>query len=147
LLNVLLVEDNPADVRLIKMACADVFLECNLDLARDGEAALDFLYNRKGHGDAPRPHVIILDLNIPRVSGLQVLETIKGDPGLRSIPVVVFSTATSEAFVQRSYDLQASCYIQKPNDFEGFERVCKAMSEFWLHIVRLPGQHLDTSFV
>lgn len=137
-IEILLVEDNPGDVRLTIEALKEGKVVNNLSVATDGVEALDFLCRRGKHADAPRPDIILLDLNLPRKNGREVLKEIKGDPLLRRIPVVVLTTSSAEEDIARSYDLHVNCYITKPVDIERFIEVVKAIDEFWFTIVRLP---------
>jgi CheY-like chemotaxis protein len=137
-LEVLLVEDSPGDVRLTREALKDAKVRINLHVARDGEEAMAFL-RREGKYDAvPRPDLIFLDLNLPRKSGWEVLEEIKRDSTLMSIPVFVLTTSVSEQDVQRSYLHHANCFITKPVGLEGFLTVVKSIDSFWLTVVKLP---------
>jgi chemotaxis family two-component system response regulator Rcp1 len=135
---VLLVEDSPGDIRLTREAFRDAKMHVNLHIASDGEKAMAFL-NREGeHEQAPRPDIILLDLNLPKKDGWQVLAEIKNDPSLSIIPVVILTTSASEEDVLRSYRLHANCYISKPVDLNGFLKVVKNIDNFWLSIVKLP---------
>lgn len=133
-IEILLVEDNPADVRLTQEALREGKVKNNLSVARDGEEALAFL-RRDG---ATRPDLILLDLNLPRRDGREVLKEIKADPDLRRIPVVVLTTSEAEVDILKSYELHANCYITKPVDLEQFITVVKSIDDFWLTIVKLP---------
>jgi CheY-like chemotaxis protein len=137
-MQILLVEDNAADVRLTKEALKDAKILNDLHVARDGVEAMDFLLQRAGYEDAPRPDIVILDLNLPRKDGKEVLAELKGDPALRRIPVAVLTTSEAEADVLDSYDLGANCFLTKPVDLDQFLKVVQAVEEFWLGIVRLP---------
>ncbi|MSP71762.1 MAG: response regulator [Myxococcales bacterium] len=136
--SVLLVEDNPADVRLAREAMKASKLQLDITVVEDGELALDYLSRRGAYVDATRPDLILLDLNLPRLSGLTVLERIKSDPELRPIPVVVLTTSDSQDDIMRSYSLHANCYIRKPPRLEDFIRVVQSIDDFWFTIVRLP---------
>ena len=137
-IEVLLVEDSPGDVRLTREAFKDAKVHINLHIASDGAEAMDFL-NREGkHSNVPRPDLILLDLNLPRKDGRQVLEEIKESPSLKSIPVVILTTSASDEDVLRSYRLHANCYISKPVDLDGFLKVVASIDNFWLSIVTLP---------
>ena len=138
LTQILLVEDSPADVRLTQEALRDSKLANELHVVRDGVEAIDFLYRRPPFEDAVRPDLVILDLNLPRKDGKEVLAEIKADPDLRSIPVAVLTTSAEEADIVRSYELGANCYLTKPVDLDQFLTVVRTMEEFWLGIVRLP---------
>jgi two-component system, chemotaxis family, response regulator Rcp1 len=135
---ILLVEDNPGDVRLTREALKDAKVLNNLSVVSDGEAALDFLHRRGKYAAAPRPDLILLDLNLPRKDGREVLEEIKKDDSLMVIPVVVLTTSKAEEDVVRSYKLHANCYIPKPVDFNRFMEVVRQLENFWLAVVRLP---------
>jgi two-component system, chemotaxis family, response regulator Rcp1 len=135
---ILLVEDSPGDVRLTREALKDAKMYINLHVASDGIEALAFL-NREGeYADVPRPDLILLDLNLPRKDGRQVLEEIKENPALMTIPIVILTTSASEEDILRSYQLHANCYITKPVDLDGFLKVVKSIDNFWLSIVKLP---------
>jgi two-component system, chemotaxis family, response regulator Rcp1 len=135
---ILLVEDSPGDVRLTREALKDAKMHINLHVASDGIEAMAFL-NREGeYSDVPRPDLILLDLNLPRKDGRQVLEEIKANPTLMTIPVVILTTSASEEDVLRSYRLHANCYISKPVDLDGFLKIIKSIDNFWLTVVKLP---------
>lgn len=135
---ILLVEDSPGDVRLTREALKDAKMHINLHVAADGIEAMAFL-NREGeYTYVPRPDLILLDLNLPRKDGRQVLEEIKANPSLMTIPIVILTTSASEEDVLRSYRLHANCYISKPVDLDGFLKVIKSIDNFWLSIVKLP---------
>jgi chemotaxis family two-component system response regulator Rcp1 len=137
-IEVLLVEDSPGDVRLTREAFKDAKVHINLHVATDGAKAMVFL-NREGeHANAPRPDLILLDLNLPKKDGREVLAEIKESPTLKSIPVVVLTTSSSEADILRSYQLHANCYITKPVGLEGFLTVVRSIDSFWLSVVKLP---------
>ena len=137
---ILLVEDSPGDVRLTREAFKDAKMYINLHVASDGAEAMAFL-NREGeHANAPRPDLILLDLNLPKKDGRQVLAEIKDSPTLKSIPVVILTTSSSEADILRSYLLHANCYITKPVGLDGFLKVVHSIDNFWLSIVKLPNE-------
>jgi len=137
-MEVLLVEDSAGDVRLTREALKDAKVHVHLQVVSDGIEAMAFL-NREGqHVDAPRPDLILLDLNLPKKDGRQVLEEIKQSPSLKSIPVVILTTSASDADILRSYMLHANCYITKPVDLNGFLDVVKSIDNFWLSVVKLP---------
>ena len=138
---ILLVEDNPADVRLTQEALREGKVKNNLSVARDGEEALAFLRRQGKFKDATRPDLILLDLNLPRRDGREVLADIKNDPDLKLIPVVVLTTSSAEADILKSYKLHANCYITKPVDLEQFVSVVRSIDEFWLTVVKLPSEH------
>jgi two-component system, chemotaxis family, response regulator Rcp1 len=135
---VLLVEDSPGDVRLTREAFRDAKVHINLYVALDGVEAMAFLRHEGKHVDAPRPDLILLDLNLPKKSGREVLGEIKEDPWLMSIPVVILTTSASEQDVLRSYLLHANCFITKPVSLDGFLHVVKSIDNFWLSVVKLP---------
>jgi CheY-like chemotaxis protein len=137
-MEVLLVEDSPGDVRLTREAFKDVKVHINLHVASDGAEAMAFLGREGAHSNAPRPDLILLDLNLPKKDGRQVLVEIKESPTLKVIPVVILTTSASEADILRSYQLNANCYITKPVDLDEFLRVVKSIDNFWLSVVKLP---------
>ena len=137
-LEVLLVEDSPGDVRLTQEALKDAKVHINLRVVRDGIDAMAFLTREGEYATAPRPDLILLDLNLPRKDGREVLKEIKENPELKSIPVVILTTSASEADILRSYLLHANCYITKPVNLEGFLTVVKSIDSFWLSVVKLP---------
>jgi CheY-like chemotaxis protein len=139
-IEILLVEDNHVDVALTREALQEGKIRNNLHVARDGEEALSFLYKRAPFADAIRPDVILLDLNLPRVDGREVLAHIKEDKDLRRIPVVVLTTSRSDEDILRTYDLHVNCYITKPVDMEQFIQVVKAIDHFWFSVVTLPSE-------
>lgn len=135
---ILLVEDNPGDVRLILEALRAGKLSNSLHVARDGVEALEFLRRRGSFAAAPRPDLILLDLNLPKKSGPEVLVEIKGDPKLRQIPVIVLTASGAEEDVVRAYQLNANCYVRKPLELDDFLRVVSLVRHFWVTIVTLP---------
>jgi len=137
-IEILLVEDNPGDVRLTVEGLKESKVRNNLHVARDGVEAMEFLQRQGQHTSAVRPDLILLDLNLPRMDGREVLAEIKSDPKLKTIPVVVLTTSRAEHDVLRSYELQANCYITKPVDLEQFITVVKSIEDFWFTIVTLP---------
>ena len=137
-IELLLVEDSEPDVRLTIEALREAKVKNRLWVVEDGVEALDFLRRQGRHADAPRPDLILLDLNLPRKDGRQVLKEIKSDDSLKRIPVVVLTTSKSEEDVLRAYNLHANCYITKPVDFNRFMEVVKSIEDFWLTVVRLP---------
>lgn len=137
-LEVLMVEDNPGDVRLTREALKGGKVLLNLHVVEDGVAALDFLHQRAPHAQAPRPDLILLDLNLPKKDGREVLAAIKSDPGLKTIPVVILTTSQAEEDVLRAYHLSANCYITKPVDFEQFTRIVHVIQQFWFTVATLP---------
>ena len=137
-IEILLVEDNPGDVDLTREALEGAKVHNVLRVAEDGEAAIEYLYRRGRFADVPRPDLILLDLNLPKKGGRQVLEEIKADPELAGIPVVILTTSEADEDILRSYQLHANCYITKPVNFKQFMNVIKAIEDFWLTIVKLP---------
>jgi len=137
-IDILLVEDNPGDIRLTQEALKENKVRNKLHVVRDGVEAMDFLRRENGYAKAPRPGVILLDLNLPKKSGREVLEEIKQDPDLCTIPVVILTTSAAEADVLRSYELNANCYVTKPVDLDRFVKVIQTIEQFWLSIVKLP---------
>lgn len=140
LLHILLVEDNAGDVRLTREALRDAKVHLDLHVAGDGIEAMDFLYRRGAYAESPRPDLILLDLNLPKKDGREVLEEIKTNPLLKAIPVVVLTTSSSAADIDRSYQLHANCYVSKPVDLEGFLQVVRSIDGFWLLAVKFPGE-------
>ncbi|HLE84013.1 MAG TPA: response regulator [Thermoanaerobaculia bacterium] len=138
-IEILLVEDNAADVRLTREALKDAKVRNRLHVAADGVVAMAFLRREGRHADAPRPDLVLLDLNLPKKDGREVLEESKQDPGLQNIPVVILTTSQAEEDVLRSYQLHANAYVTKPVDLERFLEVVRSIESFWLEIVRLPG--------
>ena len=137
-ISILLVEDNPADVRLTREAFKEGRCLVNLTVANDGVEALDMLYRRGRYYDAVPPDLILLDLNLPKMDGREVLREIKSDPVLRKIPLVVLTTSTADQDVGSAYGLAANCYIEKPVDLNQFIRVVQSIENFWVRIVTLP---------
>jgi chemotaxis family two-component system response regulator Rcp1 len=137
-IEILLVEDNPADVRLTQEGLRDSKVRNNLHVVGDGEQALAFLRHEAQYAEVRRPDLILLDLNLPKKDGREVLKEIKADPELRRIPVVVLTTSAGEEDVLRAYNLQAACYITKPVDLDQFIKVVHSIENFWMTIVKLP---------
>lgn len=137
-LEILLVEDNPADVDLTKASLRRCKLSNRLTVAKDGEEALALLQANAHDAGGTLPDLILLDLNLPKRSGAEVLAEIKQDPSLRRIPVVIMTSSKAEEDIVRSYDLHANCYVTKPVDLEQFRNVVKAVTEFWFALVKLP---------
>jgi two-component system, chemotaxis family, response regulator Rcp1 len=135
---VLLVEDNPGDALLVKKILQESSPGIKLHIVGDGKEALDFLHKKGVYAEVSYPALIILDLNLPKLNGFDVLLVIKNDKELTSIPVIVFSSSTNESDIQRTYDLHANCYISKPIEFEDFLFVIKEISNFWLRLAKLP---------
>ncbi len=139
LAEILLIEDNPGDGRLMQEALKDGKVKNNLHIIDDGVEATDFLFKRNKYSNAPRPDLIILDLNLPKMNGQEVLAEIKADPGLKSIPVIVLTISKAEEDIIRSYNLHANCFLNKPINLNKFFEVVKSIEDFWLTIVKLPG--------
>ncbi|MCG7527069.1 response regulator [Streptomyces sp. OfavH-34-F] len=139
-IEVLLVEDDPGDELMTREAFEDNKIRNTLHVVRDGEEALDFLYRRGSHTAAPRPDLILLDLNLPKYDGRQVLEQIKQDPELALIPVVVLTTSSAEEDILRSYKLHANAYVTKPVDLDQFIAAVRQIDDFFVTVVRLPGR-------
>lgn len=137
-IEILLVEDNPADVRLTREALTEAKVRNRLHVAEDGLQAMAFLKNEGEYADAPRPDLILLDLNLPKKDGRQVLEEIKADGNLKRIPVVVLTTSQAEEDIIKTYNLHANCYVTKPVDLDQFITIVKSIEDFWLTIVKLP---------
>ena len=138
IIDILLVEDNPGDVRLTREALKEGKVLVNLSVTGDGVEALEFLRHTGRYTRSPHPDIILLDLNLPRMDGRKLLAEIKNDPDLRRIPVVILTTSKSEEDILKTYDLHANCYITKPVDLEQFITVVKSVEEFWFTIVKLP---------
>jgi CheY-like chemotaxis protein len=139
-LEVLLVEDNPGDVRLTQEAFQEANRQIHLHVASDGVEAISFLKHEGTNSHAPRPDLILLDLNLPKMDGREVLAHIKRDDGLKTIPTVILTTSEAEADIVQSYRLQANCYLIKPMMLEAFEGLVNSINDFWLTRVRLPQQ-------
>jgi CheY-like chemotaxis protein len=137
-IHVLLVEDSPGDVRLTQEAFREANVTIKLHVALDGVEAMAFLRREGDHADAPRPDLILLDLNLPRMDGREVMALIKRDDNLRSIPTVILTTSEAEADIVKSYDLQANCYLSKPVQLDSFVGLVKSISDFWLTTAKLP---------
>jgi CheY-like chemotaxis protein len=137
-IEILMVEDNEGDVFMTTQALRSAKVANNLSVVRDGVEAMDFLQRRGAFAAAPRPDLVLLDLNLPRRDGRQVLAEMKADPLLRSIPVVILTGSKAEDDVARMYDLHANCYIVKPVDFDGLLNIVQSIEGFWLSVVRLP---------
>ena len=137
-IDILLVEDNPGDVDLTKEALEGAKVANRLHVVEDGEEALSFLFRRGRYSDAPRPDLILLDLNLPKRDGREVLEAIKADADLTEIPIVILTTSEADEDITRAYKLHANCYITKPVSFKQFLTVIQAIENFWLTVVKLP---------
>jgi CheY-like chemotaxis protein len=134
----LLVEDNPGDVRLTQEALKSHKVQNNLHVVTDGEEAMAFLRRQGRFKNAPRPDIILLDLNLPKKDGREVLAEIKSDPNLKTIPVVIITSSEAEQDVIKSYNLNANCYVTKPVNLDQFIKVVQSINDFWLTIVKLP---------
>lgn len=137
-IEILLVEDNPGDVRLTREALKEAKVHTRLHVVEDGVAAMEFLRREGAFREAPVPDLVLLDLNLPKKDGREVLSEIKQDPELMRIPVVVLTTSEAEEDVLRSYDLHANCYVTKPVDLDRFITIVRSIEDFWLTVVRLP---------
>jgi two-component system, chemotaxis family, response regulator Rcp1 len=139
-LNVLLVEDSPGDVRLTRETFRNSKLPITLHVATDGMEAMAFLRQEDKQSESPRPDFILLDLNLPRMSGREVLAEIKSDDNLKTIPTIILTTSDAESDILKSYQLQANCYLTKPVKFDEFESLVKSIDDFWLSRAKLPGR-------
>jgi len=139
-IEILLVEDNPGDVRLIKEVFKDAKIYNAMQVAYDGEAAMEILRREGEYSDAPSPDLILLDLNLPKKDGREVLREIKGDESLKCIPVVILTTSNAEEDLIETYKMNANCYITKPVDLDQFINVVESIENFWLSIVKLPSR-------
>jgi two-component system, chemotaxis family, response regulator Rcp1 len=139
-IEVLLIEDSPGDVRLTQEAFQDANSDVHLHVAIDGVEAMAFLRRQGTHARAVRPDLILLDLNLPRMDGREVLAHIKEDPALKTIPTVILTTSDAEVDIARSYELQANCYLTKPVQLDAFENLVKSINDFWLTKAKLPPQ-------
>ena len=137
-IEILMIEDSPDDVELTQEALKDAKVRNHLHIAEDGVEGLAFLKGEGKHGDRPRPDLILLDLNMPRMGGKELLEKVKEDGALKHIPVVVLTTSGADEDILRSYQLHANCYITKPVDFEQFIKIVKSIESFWFTVVKLP---------
>lgn len=137
-IEMLLVEDNEADIRLTQIALKQAKMDNRLHVVRDGEQALDFLFQRGRFVDAVRPDLVLLDLNLPRVSGSEVLKEIREEESLKTLPVVVLTTSDADQDIYESYELHANCYITKPVDLRKFMGVVEMIEDFWARIASLP---------
>jgi len=135
---ILLIEDSPTDIEITRRALQRAEAPIGLHVVRDGEEALDFLYRRGAHCDAPRPGLILLDLNLPRIHGHEVLRIIKSDPQLKVIPVVVLSTSDSDDDVETTYQLGVNSYFSKPTEFLAYRRLLQDVERYWAELARLP---------
>ena len=139
-IEILLVEDNPGDARLTLEALREAKVRNHIHVVEDGVEAMEYLRRQGRYSEAPRPDLILLDLNLPKKDGREVLAEVKADPVLKRIPVVVLTTSRAEEDVLRAYDLHANCYVTKPVDLEQFMRIVSLIDEFWIKVVTLPGK-------
>ena len=139
-IEILLVEDSPADILLTREAFAHNKIINALHVTEDGIQAMDFLYKRGAYASAPRPDLILLDLNLPRKNGREVLAEIKADPNLRSIPIVVLTTSSADEDILKAYNLNANCYVVKPVGFDNFMEAMQSIRHFWFSVVTLPSE-------
>jgi chemotaxis family two-component system response regulator Rcp1 len=139
-IEILLVEDSPGDARLVQEAFKEGKVVNNLTVVTDGVQAMDFLRRQGQYAGAPRPDLILLDLNLPKKDGREVLAEIKADDGLKTIPVVILTMSQAEEDILKTYNLHANCYITKPVDLEQFFKAVQLIEDFWLTVVKLPGE-------
>jgi two-component system, chemotaxis family, response regulator Rcp1 len=139
-IEILLVEDNPGDVRLTLECLKESKVHNRVTVVSDGMAALEFIRGQEPYANSPRPDLILLDLNLPKLNGLEVLSVIKNDPGICQIPVVVLTSSKAEQDIFRTYSLHANCFITKPVDLDQFIHVVRAIEDFWLALVKLPAE-------
>lgn len=135
---ILLVEDNPGDVELTREGFQEAKIKNNLHVVPDGVAAMEFLRREGKYAEAPRPDIVLLDLNLPKKDGREVLAEIKDDDDLKTIPVVILTTSKADEDIVKSYQLSANCYITKPVDYAGFAQIVKSIENFWFSVVVLP---------
>lgn len=138
MIDILMVEDSPSDAKLTQLGLQDMTVPHQVHLVTDGEQALFFLRRKGQHHAAPRPDLVLLDLNLPRVHGREVLAEIKQDPDLRRIPVVIFSSSAAERDIAQSYDLHANSYVVKPLDYQGLQEMVQTIERYWMSLVALP---------
>jgi chemotaxis family two-component system response regulator Rcp1 len=139
-IEILLVEDSPADILLTREAFQESRIVNTIHVAEDGIQAMDFLYKRGEYASSPRPDLILLDLNLPRKNGREVLAEIKADPDLRKIPIVVLTTSSADEDILKAYDLNANCYVVKPVGFDNFMQAMQSIRHFWFSVVTLPSE-------
>lgn len=139
-IEILLVEDSPSDANLIRISFKQAKIANTLHWVEDGETALEYLLQQGDYGNTPRPDLIVLDLNLPGMDGQEVLTSVKSDPTLKRIPVIVLTTSEDEEDILKSYELNANCYITKPIDIQQFTRMVQLLEEFWLAAVQLPSE-------
>ncbi len=143
-MDILLVEDNPGDIRLTQEAMRESGLPITLHVVKDGVQAIEFLEQEGAHEGVPRPDLILLDLNLPRMNGKEVLAYVKSNPELETIPIVILTTSSNDDDIRKCYTLQANCYVLKPIDFERFIGLVRSIESFWLELAALP-QAADTT--
>jgi CheY-like chemotaxis protein len=141
IIDILLVEDNPGDVDLVREALKESRIRIELHVACDGVQAMKFLRRQDNYADAPWPDLVLLDLNLPKRHGQEVLQDIKSDPALQTIPVIVLTGSSEAKDISRAYEMHANCYITKPIHYEQFVNIVKSIENFWLTIVKLPSTH------
>ncbi len=134
---ILLVEDNPGDIRLTQEALKESNMDIHLDVVSDGEQAIDFLMKKGKYVDAIRPHIILLDLNLPKKNGIEILKEVKVHESLKKIPIIVLTTSDADHDISKAYSLNANCYILKPVDFDDFAKVIRLVETFWFNTVKL----------
>lgn len=139
-LEILLVEDNEGDIRLTIEAFKEAKITNEVKVVRDGEEALDYLRKQGNYAGVPSPDIVLLDINLPKVDGKEVLSTMKNDPLLKSIPVIMLTTSSADSDVQESYDNHANCYVIKPVDLNKFMEVIRSIEDYWVSIVKLPNK-------
>lgn len=140
IIDILLVEDNPADIDLIQESLRESKVLCKVNAVRDGEEAMDYLHQRNGYEDTVRPDIVLLDLNMPRKDGREVLSEIKQHPELKILPIIVMTSSSAEEDILRSYQLHANAYVTKPVDLESFDKIVHAIEDFWFAAVRYPNE-------
>lgn len=134
---ILLVEDNPGDIRLTQEALKESNMDIHLDVVSDGEQAIDFLMKKGKYAEAVRPHIILLDLNLPKKNGIEILKEVKVHDSLKKIPIIVLTTSDADHDITKAYSLNANCYILKPVDFDDFAKVIRLVETFWFNTVKL----------
>lgn len=137
---ILLVEDNPGDIRLTQEALKESNMDIHLDVVSDGEQALDFLMKRGKYTEAVRPHIILLDLNLPKKNGIEILKEVKVHESLKKIPIIVLTTSDADHDISKAYSLNANCYILKTVDFDDFAKVIRLVETFWFNTVKLAAE-------
>lgn len=135
---VLLVEDNPGDIRLTQEALKESKMDIHLDVVTDGEQAIDFLMKRGKFSEAVRPHIVLLDLNLPKKNGIEVLKEVKANDSLKKIPIIVLTTSDADHDISKAYSLHANCYLLKPVDFDDFAKAIRLIEAYWFNSVQLP---------